>query len=283
MKLTNVNNIPEAFVRAIEQQDKNYLGGYTQKADISVTALLQPPQIRHLTKTLQDEGIELVEDVSDRIWALLGQLMHSILEDAGNLLTEHRMYTKVEGWTVSGQLDAYDPATGTLQDYKLCSVWEHIGGMRPDREQQLNMLAYMLRLENRYVKKIQIVSVYRDWSKNQAARDANYPQQQVAVHEMNLWSDEDVLTFMTERVRLHQEASTYRCTEEDRWARPTKYAIMHPKKKRAIKLHDDPDLADQHAYELGPPHYVEVRPGESVRCQSYCPVAEYCPQYREMQ
>ena len=282
MELTNKLNLPEPIENAIVASDKSYKDSYTQSADISVTQLLQPPQIVRLNRVHADE---LVEDVSDRIWALLGQSVHQILENGAsdNDLVEERFYaTYMNNWVLAGQVDRYDLATGILQDWKLCSVWEHIGGLRPEREEQLNCLAHLLRVNGHDVQHVEIVSLYRDWSMGQAKRGGNYPQQQVEVHRLPLWSEADQEFFINERIRMHRAAlggNVLPCTPEDQWARDQKWAVMQKGKKRALKLHDNLIDANQHAHRLDN-CTVEERPGERVRCENYCGVRDFCPQYK---
>ncbi len=289
MKLTNKHNLPAPVVAAVMHQQSAYKGSYQgRKADISATGLLKPPQIAALER---EHWEQLEEDVTDRIWALLGSLMHGILEAHGEEqaelqvdepdLIEHRMYAEVMGWTISGQLDRYVTSTGLLQDYKTASVWEHVGGIKPEREMQLNILAWLLRQEGRVVNNISIVSFYRDWSKNQAKRGGDYPQLQVGVHMLPLWTPEEQRLFIESRVKMHQDARKgiiARCTPEDRWAKPTEWAVMKEGRKSAVKLHDSEESATGHAEALGAKHYVHERPGEDVRCENYCSVAEFCPQ-----
>jgi hypothetical protein len=85
---------------------------------------------------------------------------------------------------------------------------------------------------------------------------------------------------------MHQEAENtpsdklLPCTPEERWERPTRYALMKKGRKRAIKLYDTEEDANGAVKEKD--HYVEYRKGESVRCENYCPVKEFCNQYKEM-
>ena len=71
--VTNVHGLPEALVPAVTNDP--YVGG----GDISVTKLIDAPQVRALTRKHHDK---LVVDVSERIWALLGQGVHTVLERA---------------------------------------------------------------------------------------------------------------------------------------------------------------------------------------------------------
>ena len=72
MKYTNTNNIPKEIIRAVSN-DSYSKGAST----ISVTGLLQPPRIRILREEYDDD---IVVDVSNEIWKLLGQSVHTILE-----------------------------------------------------------------------------------------------------------------------------------------------------------------------------------------------------------
>ena len=93
-----------------------------------------------------------------------------------------------------------------------------------------------------------------------------------------LWSDEQADAFIEERVRLHQLDEPPHCSDEDVWAKPTKYALMKAGRKSAVSLHATAGEAAAARAALGA-GYVEVRPGTAERCQNYCPVADYCPQW----
>ena len=60
--LTNNLNLPRSIVAAVTNDP--YTKGHS---DISVTTLIQPPYLRKL----RESGVEIVEDVSDRIWSLI--------------------------------------------------------------------------------------------------------------------------------------------------------------------------------------------------------------------
>lgn len=70
--LTNRLGLPQAIVDAVKNDP------YTKgESDISVTQLIQPPYQRKLRLET-----EVVEDVLDRIWSLVGQVGHGIVERA---------------------------------------------------------------------------------------------------------------------------------------------------------------------------------------------------------
>ena len=115
MKYTNKHNIPQEIINAVHND--SYSRG---KATISATGLLQPPRIRLLAQEHYDK---LTIDVSDEIWKLLGQSVHTILERANenseDTITEQRMYATVNGWTISGQTDSLALSENTLKDFKV--------------------------------------------------------------------------------------------------------------------------------------------------------------------
>ena len=95
MRLTNKHNLPEVFVRVLSKP--TYSKG---KADLSVTELLQPPQLVQLVKKHWDD---LEEDVSDKISALFGTAVHVVLEmanDKKDMIVEERIHARVDGWDI---------------------------------------------------------------------------------------------------------------------------------------------------------------------------------------
>ena len=101
---------------------------------------------------------------------------------------------------------------------------------------------------------------------------------------IKIWEKEKVENYINDRVMLHQQAmdgNPIGCTEEERWARPSKYAVMKGGRKSAVKLFQAYEIEKAYsmASRLGGSHYVEYRPEENIRCERYCDVAEFCPQY----
>jgi hypothetical protein len=248
---------------------------------MSVTGLLKPPRITALERV---HAGDLEEDASDRIWSLCGQVIHGILERAAsNAIAERRLSIDVEGWAISGGMDLYH-ANGLLQDYKFVTVWKFKDDRLPiEYVEQLNCYAEILRRNGETVSRLQIVGILRDWSKLEARRDPNYPQTQIVVRDVPMWSPEKAYAFLRDRVILHKQAEIMLplCSDEDRWAKPTTYALMKVGGKRAVKVYDNEKQARDHA-SVDPKNLrVEVRPGEATRCTAYCAVAKFCTQYQQ--
>ena len=280
MKITNNYGLPGAIVEAVKND--SYTMG--KMADISVTGLLSPPRQKAL---MREHYAEIEEDASDRIWALIGQATHAILERAEpSAIVEERLYIYTQGWTISGQFDRMTLRQKTLQDYKMMSVWEVIYGLKKEKEEQLNVLM-QLAVENGYtdITNLEIVGIFRDWSKTKAKFDKNYPQSQVARIKVNVWPETQRIAFINERVRVHQAARETlplpECTTEERWATPDKWALMKVGRKSAVKLYDSEDEALTAA---GSDLNLSVvhRPGEQKRCENYCAVAQFCDQYKRL-
>lgn len=312
MKLTNKLGLPDALVKAVAHDD--YVRG---DADFTVTELLQPPRITELTRQHWDE---IEEDVSDRIWALLGTVVHGILERAetvasveerltaqitfgmGPATTSTSHLTMVQGQleyvpgpfhqqqyvaTISGKYDRCIVfPDGLLQDYKLMSVWETIHGLKADREQQLNMLAWIARENGIDIKKLEVVAIYRDWSKGKAREGGNYPQRQVQTIPVALWEPSRTEAFIAERIRLHEAAKVElpECTNEERWAADYTYAVMKQGNKRAVRVLPTEDEAKAFIQAEGKPGlYVVPRQADPVkRCRDYCAAAPFCSQYSSL-
>jgi len=284
MNLTNRHGLPDAIFRAVQGFDRDYENTHRRRSDISATTLLNPPQAVQLNR---QHFNEIEEDASDRLWALLGQAVHAILAKAEtSALTENRLYMDIGGWTVSGQYDRLTLLpTGILQDYKVCSVWEVIYGLKAEREQQLNVLAELCAENGHEVTELEIVAILRDWQKAKAENDPGYPQAGFARLKVPLWPRPTRRAFIEARVRLHQQARAgviAPCSDEDRWYSGEQFAVMKKGRKSAVRLHETKEAADKMATELGAGHYVEHRRGVNKRCESYCRVAPFCPQWLAM-
>ena len=280
MRITNNADLPAAIVEAVRNDP--YDAG---DCDISVTRLIGPPQMRVLERRHAED---ISEDASDRIWALVGQIGHGILERAETVaIAERRLFAEIAGWRVSGQFDRLTVLDdGSLADYKFTSVWAVADGPKSEWVAQLNALRWLAE-RNGYppIRRLLIVAILRDWSKGKARQGNGYPPQQVKVVPVPLWPLEAAERYIAERIELHRLAEQAaerglplpECTPEERWAKPTSYAVRKPGRRSAVKLYDDHDAAWKHAAELQN-GYVEVRPGESVRCADYCAVAAFCAQ-----
>ena len=275
MRITNRMNLPQPLVAAIERDP------YVRVGDVSVTALAKSPRQFWLERRHSEE---LTEDASDRLWALLGSIGHKIIEraDMDNHLSEERLIAHVNGWVLSGAPDLLGP-DHILDDFKFTSTWA-VKDSKPEWEQQLNSYAWLYARHGFVVKQLRIIAVLRDWSKRRAQREPDYPQVGVVVREVPLWSPQQQTEHIHERVWLLQttegtpDDNLPHCTPEERWATPEVWAVKKKGGKRAMKLFTNEDDATDFA--VVNKLEIEHRPGENIRCESYCPVQQFCNFYK---
>lgn len=280
MQLTNRLNLPLPIVRAVEHDT------YHQDGHISVTGLIQPPRIRQLTTRHRDV---ITVDVADRIFPLIGNNTHYILERAkvDNALQEERLTIEVNGWKVTGQPDLY--WNKTVYDFKVTSVWSVLNGVKPEWTIQENLYTHLLRSYKFTVEYLAIIAILRDWSRHQVTKSSNYPSTQAVILPVALWEPEQTEAYLHERVAVHQAAETMTddelpiCTAEERWEKPTTYAVKKRGNKRAQRVL--PSMAEAEVWArdnmIDKPFIIEQRPGESVRCRHYCEVSEICGLFQE--
>ena len=283
MQITNRHNLPTALARAARRD--TYSRGASRK---SVTQLISSPRIDVLR---EKHAAALTSDITDRIWSLLGTAVHHLLEAAAadGHVSEERLFTEINGWTISGAVDVqHEDAGPGIIDYKCTSVYSVMYD-KPEWEHQLNSYAF-LAWANKGIKieRLQICAILRDWRKSDAEKgDLSYPQQPIVMVEIPVWSTDEQLAFLTERVKLHQQAAAAAdfgdelplCTDEDRWIRSAKWAVFKSGGKRAVRVYDTETEAREEAEKLG--GRVEKRGGEPKRCtNNYCGVAEWCSQWQ---
>jgi hypothetical protein len=237
--LTNKYGLPDPLVLAV--QNDSYDSG---ACDISVTRLISPPQLQTL---LERHGHDITEDVLDRLWAMYGQIAHTIAERAGTgnkesrarFVFEKRFFVQVPmtGWILSGQMDLYDKEEKCLQDYKFVGEYAielALKEGKPEWEKQLNILRWLMFKETgELAEKLEIVAFARDLTVR--------TKTPAAVIKMPLWELSDTEQFIVERVKLHQLAKTKKdfelppCTDEERWYNAKKGIYMRCERFCAAK------------------------------------------------
>jgi hypothetical protein len=275
MKFTNESNLPD-YIAAVLQNAylQDAYDGPRGGKTISVTQLIGPAQ-KLILERQHEKDLEM--DVIDTIPALLGQALHHILERAGPAAPTHvperRLSAVHDGWIISGKADLYETQSGTLVDYKNSSVWTYVFG-KPEWVQQLNVYRWLLERNGHRPKALAVVLFCGDWRRGEAKKNPDYPARVVNI-QIPMWEMDEATAFIDQRLKLHREAQDGQpvsCSPDERWAKPTKYAIMKPGRKTAISLHDAKP-------ECPPGCYIETRQGESVRCKDYCNAAPFCRQW----
>ena len=286
MRYTNKTGLPDPVVRALTEFEKGEIVEGTR-----VTTLIDSPRISQLR---QEHSHEITEDVSELVYRVMGTAIHTVFENAASnsYVAEERLEHDVDGTLISGQIDLQyeDDDEVDLKDFKSTSVYKAMMSDHSDWERQLNVYAYLVRhAKGLRVRSASVIGVLRDWRKADADRREEYPAAPIVEIDVPLWSEKEQDQFVQDRVREHSRAELEKefnglpeCTDEERWARPTKWAVHKGKNKRALKVFDSEEDAQEFAAE-DDTRRVEKRPGEFTRCvNNYCRVNQWCNQWHEV-
>lgn len=301
MRYTNNTFLPQPIFDAVtnDPYDKG-------ECDYSVTGLMKPPRISALEERHKDE---IVEDASDRIWSLIGQAIHGILERAERIAkVEERIYLDLDGVTISGKYDRFVVADGCLQDYKVTSVYRVMRETSADFTAQQNAYLYLLKngyfkdtitkekIPCRYeAKSSQLVYILRDWHRPTARRDrGEYPPYQIVIKDVEVWEDSKTLEMLRSRIAIQKQArfALPLCTHEERWKGADKFAVKKEGAARALRVTDtieeaelflkNKSLTGTDTNELKNLKIFK-RSSEPKRCLDYCSVAPFCVQFKNEQ
>jgi hypothetical protein len=282
MKITNVLNLPEGFVRAVTTERHNAAGS------LSATTLLNGTKQIVLTERHWDE---IEDDAADRIWATFGTAVHALMEHEGaHDFTEETLKCEVNGITVTGKIDNYNMHDEIITDYKTASVYKIMCGDFANWRLQGLIYAWLLARNGFPISKCRFVALLKDHSKAEAARNSSYPRKPVYIYEFGVSAD-DIRTiedFVTAKILDYRAACELPdgeippCTAEERWQKQNKYAVIKEGRERAVRVFDTPEEAEKLAADLGKGHSVLHRPGESVRCMGYCVCKNFCNFYQDI-
>jgi hypothetical protein len=283
MKINNKLNLPQPFISAVTREYE-----YKEK-QYSVTSLLKDVRENLLTRRHNNE---IEQDVADMIWLIFGTAVHKVLEDSEEEETEFKEEHFVEevqdGYKLSGQADLYNAETKTVIDYKTCSVWKIIYDDWDDYKKQLLMYAWAFRKMGFEVDKGEIVALIKDFSKTKAKTDFNYPKYPVYKKMFEFTENEfiEIEKFIKDKFNeiakyenvLDEELPI--CSLEARWNDGDKYAVKKKGNKRALRVYDILEDAENHLKE-DEGLELEIRKGEDKKCLEYCSCCEFCNYWKE--
>ena len=243
MKIVNTRNIPEALFKYLSQDSYDY----SAKGDsLSATEILNPTRVVVLKRKY---GEELVMEAADRLWQMLGNGVHAILEKEKGIEKIERLKWVIEGREISGKWDRI--INNQITDYKVTSA---ISVMYKSREkewkEQLSIYRFLY-FKNKGIlldSKGFIVALLRDWNEKEL-KNSKYPKENAVQIELKLMSIEDTEKFLSEKVLAIIKAEGLddvalpECSDEERWWNDYK------------KVYN--------------------------RCEKYCDVNKYCNQYQE--
>ena len=280
MKLTNIHNVPQSLVNAVTND--RYDGPKGELKRISATGIIDSPRIHFLKSR---HWAELTEDVSGRLWALLGTAVHAILERAedSKSIKEERVNEEINGLVISGQMDILQEHK--IEDWKTTSVWSVVFNPngKPEWEKQLNIYAWLAHKRGFEIKELVINAILRDHQGSKAKADPTYPQIPFVSIPVNVWPIEQTESYLNGRVELFKSCAGLDddklpvCTSDEMWEKAGTWAVMKPGRKRAVAVCETELEAKN---KCAPGCSIVERPAFRTRCESYCQVAAYCNIYK---
>lgn len=269
MKIKNPNNLPEALVLAASDEK----GHSYSRNRISITDLIGSPLARNLKMKYHSDASSDVEDMS---WLLIGKAFHLLMDKytPETHTSEEKIEIEVDGMTLVGIPDSY--GNGILYDYKVTSVYAFLLGEKLEWERQLNCYRWMLHKKGVEIRSLQIIAILRDYMARKA-NESDYPKKPLIAVNIPMWSLEETESYIKQRLDVHKHVVP--CTDEERWSKPTTYAVMlkgQKKAKRVLLSHDDAAKWMVNNMNDVKKAYIEERPGEDSKCLRYCAYSKYC-------
>jgi hypothetical protein len=240
----------------------------------SASDISGPPLARALK---EQHWRDVKQDASDMLKMLLGTAWHALMEKSANgAMVETRLEMPWDnGYTISGIADLYFPAEQLLVDHKTASTFAFILDKGAKREwiTQLNIYKKMLLQAGHKVNKMQVWGLATDWSAGKAMGGNGYPEIPFSIVDV---PSVDIAPIIDAWIQRYLDECP--CTPEERWTRPTQYAVSKQGRKSALRVLDTMEDAEEWASKNTQPGlWIDVREGKAARCESYCTVAEFCP------
>ncbi len=221
----------------------------------------------------------LTVDVDDFLLSGFGTAWHQYLAKFATEVSESNYYAEQTlqmehgGYIISGTPDIRSGA-GAIDDYKVTSAWSFVF-TKPEWEQQLNVYSLLAEANGFPITSLTINAFLRDWSsRNAMLYRPDYPDKPFYRVSVPLWSIEKRKQFVQERLDDHKKGLRP-CTSEERWQRPTTWAVTKNGNKKAARVLDTEVEAQAWIRGKGGYH-IECRPGACRRCEDYCFVRSVC-------
>lgn len=256
------------------------------------TDIIRPVQQAVL---LRRHGAHLRPDPADLVWSLVGTGVHLALSrtPVPNMLCEQPFSLTLGHATVLCTPDTIvlRPQGAQLRDYKAVSVWSLKRNpedkIRWEWQAQLSVNRFIVEETGLKVTETWIDRLFYDW-KAFEAYEHGYPKAPILETEVTPWDLVSTEQFIVARVEqieaaLADPTLTPPCAAEERWQRPTQWAVTKPCERRAIRVFDSEREAGDFAttkLAAGKSVVVQKREGADRRCEEYCPVKEFCQQWK---
>lgn len=293
-KITNKLNLPKQLVDLVssDYQPKEH--------QYSCTTILKPTRQVILERRHNNE---IEQDVSEMVWCIFGILAHSVIEnsqeDVGQFKEEKlkvdlgKYCKELEGYYLSGRSDMIDLLDKCITDWKTASCWKVIYKDFEDWRKEMLIYAWAVKDMGFEIDKAQAIAFLKDHNKTKAKVDSSYPKLPVWVEKFKFTDKDfkDIEEFIITRfleLKKYEDVSDNElpmCTMEERWNDGNKYIVIKHGAKRATKIHETLEEAEEHLNNLNKnyPNVYEIqeRLGEDKKCLEYCSACKFCPYYKE--
>lgn len=315
-KITNFTGISLPLAVWLAADDYDFS---PDSRSISATSLLKPVRQILLRERLTAKTRE-TPDIADGIAARLGHSIHDGIEKAWThqyassmsklgysdevigrvrinptdeelresneiipVYLEHRGSREIRGYKISGKFDMVQD--GELHDFKSTSVYTYIKGSKDEDYCLQGSLYRWVHSDKITSDHITINFVFTDWQRAMAKSQANYPDQRVATHRVQLMSIPQTEKWINDRIdelEAHAdlpESELPFCSDKDLWrSEPVWKFYSNPQKTdgKSTKNFKSKSEAYAHMNKAGKGIVIEV-PGQVKAC-SYCPAFPICSQ-----
>ncbi len=315
--LTNRANVPLPLAVWLAADDYDLI---PRPNVISATSLLKPLKCIVLTQKIEQANIGSDIDLMDLVASRMGSAMHSAAEFAWinnltpaltalgipamgqqtlrvnpnevdpayhNIFIEQRVERKLGEFIISGKYDFVE--NGRVKDIKTTGVYNWIHGGNDNKYAWQGSIYRWLDPKRIVDDVMDVMFIFTDWSIHGSSREKRYPAHRVMTRTLPLKPLPEVEHFMTVKTRNIRdyrgkpEKDLPRCTPEELWQQPTKWAYFKDpnKRARATKIYENQHQAMARQSEDGHVGIVERRPGKVKFC-AYCsgrPICQQAEQY----
>ena len=249
IKIRNDYNLPQELVNLVESNA--YDRGESQA---SATDLLKPSRMFALEQRHKND---LEIDVSEALRGEYGTAWHEKIERyvSSDSIVEKRGVSSY----LNKEKEEFRDWEIQLNIYKF--LWEENHPEHP-------------------VEHMKVVVFLIDFAPSRRESSLDYPHVPVLEVIPAMWSHEQIREWISNQIDKHQAAikKLPLCTDEERWHRGDKWATIKPGGSRATRVFASEFEASDFAQKKGLD--IQHRPGVSLRCRYWCPVSQFCDQYK---
>lgn len=188
--------------------------------------------------------------------------------------------------SVFDTIPLYDKEDKVLYYPRLCdTLHAKRSEMRESWVRESNIQALILRANGYEVASIRCIMIFKDWTRAKSLTMKDYPSKQIEVMSLPVRDNAKVGSFVKARAAQHlrlQHGDIAECSPSDRWAEADQYVVVRKGKSRVEKRSLTYDEAVTWLAMNRDRYYdaeVKTMPGKSRRCESYCPVRDFCKQW----